>query len=92
MKGTVTSNGGRLHGDSFAGTDSEIGRRFKAAGLITFGKTNTPELGLNITTEPGAVHCRLGLRGWDLNPQPTEGWSAAATRQRRPLLGTVNPL
>ncbi|MFQ5352631.1 MAG: amidase family protein, partial [Candidatus Binatia bacterium] len=26
--------------------------KFEASGLITLGKTNTPELGLNVTTEP----------------------------------------
>ena len=31
--------------------DSEIVRRYKQAGLITFGKTNTPEFGLLPTTE-----------------------------------------
>lgn len=41
MKGTVTGNGSRLYGDAYADADSEIGRRFKAAGLVTFGKTNT---------------------------------------------------
>jgi amidase len=33
--------------------DSELTVRYKKAGLITLGKTNTPELGLLPTTEPG---------------------------------------
>jgi amidase len=39
--------------------DSEIVKRMKATGVNTFGKTNTPEFGLIITTEPkahGATH------------------------------------
>ncbi|MBI0427217.1 amidase [Psychrobacter sp. NG27] len=39
--------------------DSEIVRRMRATGVNTFGKTNTPEFGLIITTEPkahGATH------------------------------------
>ena len=34
--------------------DSEIVKRMKASGVNTFGKTNTPEFGLIITTEPKA--------------------------------------
>lgn len=34
--------------------DTYLAARFKAAGLIILGKTNTPELGLNCTTEPDA--------------------------------------
>ncbi len=39
--------------------DSEIVKRMKATGVNAFGKTNTPEFGLIITTEPkanGATH------------------------------------
>ena len=32
--------------------DSELVRRYKRAGLIVIGKTNTPELGIGPTTEP----------------------------------------
>jgi amidase len=34
--------------------DSYLQARFKAAGLVVVGKTNTPELGLVVTTEPEA--------------------------------------
>ena len=58
--------------------DNEIVRRFKRAGLITLGKTNTPEFGLLPTTESislGACH-----NPWDITRMPggSSGGSAAA--------------
>jgi amidase len=38
--------------DIIAPIDSELTKRYKRAGLITLGKTNTPEFGLVPTTEP----------------------------------------
>ena len=40
-------------------TDSELGARFKRAGVVTLGRTNIPEFGYNVSTEPvlyGATH------------------------------------
>lgn len=40
-------------------TDSELAARFKRAGLVTLGRTNIPEFGYNVSTEPvlyGATH------------------------------------
>src|SRR5437867_6020789 len=64
--------------DIIAPLDSELTRRYKKAGLIVVGKTNTPELGLAPTNEPA-------LFGPSRNPWNTErttggssGGSAAA--------------
>ncbi|MDH4147428.1 MAG: amidase [Acidimicrobiia bacterium] len=58
--------------------DTELAARFKRAGLISLGKTNTPEWGSLPTTEPlafGATH-----NPWDLGRSPagSSGGSAAA--------------
>ncbi|MEW6185733.1 MAG: amidase [Thermodesulfobacteriota bacterium] len=51
-QGTPTSYGCRLFTDALADHDSELVIRYKKAGLVIFGKTNTPEFGLTVTTEP----------------------------------------
>jgi amidase len=48
--------------------DQELVRRYKRAGLIVVGKTNTPELGLGPTTEPR-------LYGPTRNPWDITVWS-----------------
>ncbi len=57
--------------------DTFLGARFRDAGLVTIGKTNTPELGIVPTTEPetyGPTH-----NPWDLGRSPggSSGGSAA---------------
>jgi len=51
LKGTVTSAGGRVWKDQVADYDSTLVTRYKLAGLVIFGKTTSPELGLTTTTE-----------------------------------------
>jgi len=55
--------------------DSEMVRRYKAAGLVVLGKTNTPEFGLMGITEPELFGpCR---NPW--NPDHTPGGSSGGT-------------
>lgn len=51
MQGTVTSNGSAMWRGDVADHDSTLVQRYRQAGLVTFGKTNSPELGLNPVTE-----------------------------------------
>jgi amidase len=58
--------------------DTWLAQRFRAAGFVFVGKTNTPELATSITTEPlayGATH-----NPWDVTRSPggSSGGSAAA--------------
>lgn len=81
--GTPTTHSSRLlKGIANSTYDTEIIRRFKQAGVITVGKTNTPELALAATTEPllrGACH-----NPWNLNRTTggSSGGSAAAIASR----------
>jgi Asp-tRNA(Asn)/Glu-tRNA(Gln) amidotransferase A subunit family amidase len=50
--GGVTSNACRFYADNVADHDTELVTRYKRGGLVVFGKTNTPEFGLTISTEP----------------------------------------
>jgi amidase len=62
--------------------DSTMIERYRAAGLVFVGKTNTPELGIAVVTEPelfGPTH-----NPWDLTRSPggSSGGSAAAVAAR----------
>lgn len=61
-----------------APVDTVLAQRFREAGLITFGKTNTPELGIVATTEPKAWGA--SKNPWDTTRTPggSSGGSGAA--------------
>jgi amidase len=52
VAGVPTSSSTRLLKDWTPTIDSEMVRRWKAAGLVILGKTNTPEFGITPYTEP----------------------------------------
>lgn len=51
LTGTVTSEGSRFFKDAVADHDSTLVARYRAAGLVIFGKTASPEFGGTATTE-----------------------------------------
>lgn len=78
VKGVRNTRGSRLWADAIGQVDSEIIRRYKQAGLVILGLTNTPELGKNASTEPalfGPTH-----NPWKLGYSPggSSGGSSAA--------------
>jgi Asp-tRNA(Asn)/Glu-tRNA(Gln) amidotransferase A subunit family amidase len=53
VAGLRMTRGSRFFADTPpAATDSEHAKRLRATGLVIFGRTNTPELGLSLTCEP----------------------------------------
>ncbi|MGH6993185.1 MAG: amidase [Caulobacteraceae bacterium] len=79
LEGAPTSGGSRLLGKTPAAADSAIVALYRQGGLVIFGKTNTPEFGLEPVTEPE----RFGAarNPWDLSRTPggSSGGAAAAT-------------
>lgn len=64
VAGLPATSGSRLFANRVATADSELVARYRRAGLIVLGMTNTPEFGLNASTEPA-------LHGPTRNPHDT---------------------
>ncbi|MDH6264798.1 amidase [Rhizobium sp. SG_E_25_P2] len=82
IAGEPTSMGNRFWKTRPAARDSEMVRRFKAAGLNILGKTNTPEFGLTPYTE--SLTLGAARNPWDVSRSPggSSGGSAAAVAAR----------
>ncbi len=53
-EGMLLSTGSELHRHTVSKRDSTITARYKAAGMVILGRSNTPEFALSFTTEPEA--------------------------------------
>ena len=78
MKGTVTSNGSAMWRGAVAAHDSTLVTRYREAGLVIFGKTNSPELGLQPVTEPHEFKSSRNPWNIDRTPGGSSGGAAAA--------------
>jgi amidase len=77
-EGRASEMGSRLAAGFIAEADSDLMARFRRAGLLTLGRTATPEMGYNVATETvQAGQCR---NPWDTSRSPggSSGGAAAA--------------
>ena len=77
-KGVPTSYGCKALKNNVAEHDSEMVTRFKKAGLVILGKTNTPEFGLMGITEPELFGPCRNPWNTDYTPGGSSGGTASA--------------
>ncbi len=78
LGGTATTSGSRAFKDVRAETDSAIVTAYRQAGLVIFGKTNTPEFGLAPVTEPALFGATRNPWNLDHTPGGSSGGASAA--------------
>ncbi len=81
-EGTRLTAGLAYRKDFVCGFDSEMVRRIKAAGFILLGRTNVPENGWCIATEPRLYGPTLNPWNTAVTPGGSSGGSAAAVASR----------
>jgi Asp-tRNA(Asn)/Glu-tRNA(Gln) amidotransferase A subunit family amidase len=77
-QGWPTSAGSKLFATAPAAADNAIVAAYRAAGLVVFGKTNTPEFGLEPVTEPELFGPSRNPWNTERTPGGSSGGSAAA--------------
>ena len=78
LAGHVTTNGSRAYASTKAEETTTVVRRWLDAGLVVFGKTNTPEFGAKAQTEPALFGPARNPWNTDHTPGGSSGGSAAA--------------
>ncbi|HBJ88438.1 MAG TPA: hypothetical protein DDZ21_00580, partial [Gammaproteobacteria bacterium] len=76
LEGLVATHGSRLYQDAIATRSANIVVRYLDAGLVILGKTNTPEFGLTLTTEPMAHGATLNPWNLDYSTGGSSGGGA----------------
>lgn len=77
-KGTPTTNGSRFFRDAVMDYDSTLVQRYRAAGLVIFGKTASPEFGATATTESKLWGATRNPWNLELSSGGSSGGAAAA--------------
>jgi amidase len=77
-EGRLSEMGSRLAAGLVAPQDSDLMARFRQAGLVTLGRTATPEMGYNVATE--TLQAGICRNPWDTSRSPggSSGGAAAA--------------
>jgi len=70
--------------------DSELGSRFRRAGLVTVGKTNVPEFGMTASTQPVAFGATRNPWAPDRSTNGSSGGSCAAVAAKMVPLAHAN--
>lgn len=78
VKDMLLSTGARLFRDMVSTRDGTLAARYKAAGLVILGKTNTPEFALSFATEPREFGPTRNPWSLDHGPGGSSGGSSAA--------------
>ncbi|MFB6988955.1 MULTISPECIES: amidase [unclassified Streptomyces] len=78
VAGLPATGGSRLFSTLTARRDSELVARYRRAGAVVLGTTNTPELGLNASTEPALFGPTRNPWSTAHSPGGSSGGSAAA--------------
>ncbi len=87
-RGVPLASGSRFLADYVPDHDSTLVTRFRHAGLVTIGKTNTPELGLTPVTEPELFGPTRNPWNHDRTAGGSSGGSAVAVALRMvPMAG-----
>ena len=88
--GVRFTEGSEFLGDYVPAEDDEIVTRFKKAGFVAVGKTNTPEFGLLPTTEPHRFGATRNPWDTERSPGGSSGGSASAVAARLVPLAHAN--
>lgn len=78
VKDMLLSTGARLFKDNVSPRDGTLAARYRAAGLVILGKSNTPEFALSFTTEPQEFGPARNPWMLDHGPGGSSGGASAA--------------